>query len=46
MCLAQSVNPSLSALEIKKLLIDNANQNNHIINPTTFIKSISKELIK
>mgnify|MGYP002515899166 FL=1 len=46
MCLAQSVNPSLSALEIKKLLIDNANQNNHIINPTTFIKNISKELIK
>ena len=43
LCLAEQVNPELSAFELKDLLIESARKNNGIINPIDFVKTVKNE---
>lgn len=40
LCLGQQVNPKLSAMQLKKLLIESAANNNCIVNPEAFIEMV------
>lgn len=47
LCLGQQLNPSLSANELKQILIDTAQENNCIVNPQKFLEQVklkNKEL--